>query len=150
MEIFLPIGCWMKNPQKCCASRLPKLFGRPCTFTKATQNEALLWKIAVLGMEKIPSWCRNIFYLTHTGILHSSGLEMPSGLRTFCSADAGRFRKTAKYSHFFHRINLRKIPECEKIFPSPDRWLRSHPVRVAESFVRSCNSVTDTLTLIQA
>jgi hypothetical protein len=27
------------------------------------------------------------------------------------------------------------------IFPSPDRLVRRHPVRVAESGVRSCNSV---------
>jgi hypothetical protein len=32
----------------------------PHTVTRAAQNEALLWKIAVLGMKKAPCWCRNI------------------------------------------------------------------------------------------
>jgi hypothetical protein len=32
-------------------------------------------------------------------------------------------------------------PNKGTIFPSPDCWLRRHPVRVAESFVRSCYSV---------
>jgi hypothetical protein len=42
------------------------------TVTKANQNEALLWKIAVLGMEKSPCWCRNNLSFAHAGILHSS------------------------------------------------------------------------------
>jgi hypothetical protein len=38
------------------------------TVTRTTQNEALLWKITDLGIEKTLSWCRNILYLAHTGI----------------------------------------------------------------------------------
>ncbi len=32
------------------------------------------------GNGKSPCWCRNIFSLTHSGILHSSILEMSSGM----------------------------------------------------------------------
>jgi hypothetical protein len=32
----------------------PKNCPRPYTVTRATQNEALLWKVAVLGMKKPP------------------------------------------------------------------------------------------------
>ncbi len=39
------------------------------TVTKATQNEALLWKIAVLGREKVSFWCRNFLSLSLSGIL---------------------------------------------------------------------------------
>ncbi len=65
------------------------------TVTKATQNDALLWKIPVLGMEKAPCWCRNLLSLAHTGILHvhSSMPEMSSGLRSRTFCDAGRFCK---------------------------------------------------------
>ncbi len=47
--------------------------------------------------------------------------------------------------------NLRKqIPGSYRaiIFPSPDRWVRRHPVWVAETCVRSCNSVSITHILI--
>jgi hypothetical protein len=44
------------------------------TVTRATQSEALVWKIAVLGMKKVPCWCRNILFLSHPAILHSSML----------------------------------------------------------------------------
>jgi hypothetical protein len=54
-------------------------------------------RIAVFGMEKAPSWCRNLLSLAHTGILHSSVPEMFFGLRSrTCCADAGRFRKSLK------------------------------------------------------
>jgi hypothetical protein len=68
------------------------------TVTKATQNEALLWKIAVLGREKASCRCRNFLSLSHTGILHSSMPEISFGLRsrTFCRAVARRFRKSLK------------------------------------------------------
>jgi len=50
------------------------------TVTRTTQNEALLWKVAVLGMKKPPCWCRNILPLVHIGILHFSMQEISSGL----------------------------------------------------------------------
>ena len=68
------------------------------SVTRTTQNEALLWKITDLRIERAPCWCRNILSLAHTGIWHSSMQEMSScsRSRTFCSADAGRFRKNLK------------------------------------------------------
>jgi hypothetical protein len=39
--------------------KLARLF--VCTVTKANQNEALLSKIAVLGIKKTPCWCRKFF-----------------------------------------------------------------------------------------
>jgi hypothetical protein len=48
-----------------------------CTVTKASQNEPLLWKISVLGMDKTPCWHRNILCLAHAS-LHA---EMFFGLR---------------------------------------------------------------------
>jgi hypothetical protein len=50
------------------------------TVTRTIQNEALLWKIAVLGMQKAPRRFWNILSLSHTVILHSSMLEISSGL----------------------------------------------------------------------
>jgi hypothetical protein len=56
------------------------------TVTKANQNEALLWKISVLVMEKAPRvfksprLCRKILSLAHIGILHSSMLEISCGM----------------------------------------------------------------------
>jgi hypothetical protein len=52
------------------------------TVTRTTKNEALLWKIAVIGMKKVPCWCCNILPLVHTDILHPSMLEISSGLRS--------------------------------------------------------------------
>ncbi len=49
------------------------------TVTRTTQNEALLWKIAVLGMKKVPCGCRNILPLAHTGTLQSSMMQISSG-----------------------------------------------------------------------
>jgi hypothetical protein len=47
------------------------------TVTKANQNEALLWKIAILGMEKPPLLVPEHFFpCLCGGILHSS---MPTG-----------------------------------------------------------------------
>jgi hypothetical protein len=45
---------------------------REYIVTKANQNEALPWKIAVLGIEKVLCWCRNLLSLAHTGILHAN------------------------------------------------------------------------------
>jgi hypothetical protein len=67
------------------------------TVTRTTQNEALLWKIAVLGMQKAPRRFWNILSLSHTVILHSSMQEISSGLwsMTFSlRAVAGKFRKS--------------------------------------------------------
>ncbi len=61
----------------CCVQSLTK-----CTVTRTTYNEALLWKIAVLGMKKVPCWCWNILPLVHTDILHPSMLKISSGLRS--------------------------------------------------------------------
>jgi hypothetical protein len=60
------------------------------TVTKATQNEALLWKI-VLEREKAPRWCGNILSLARTGILHSSMPEISYCLRDLACADEGIF-----------------------------------------------------------
>jgi hypothetical protein len=71
---------------------------RKCTVTRTTQNEALLWKITNLRIERAPCWCWNILSLAHTGIWHSSMQEMSSSSRsrTFCSADEEKFRKNLK------------------------------------------------------
>jgi hypothetical protein len=48
----------------------------PDTVTKASQNKAFLWKIAVLGMKKPP--------VGAAGILHSSMTEMSEKGSIFC------------------------------------------------------------------
>ncbi len=55
------------------------------------------------------------------------------------SPENSRFRKYARKLQYLSE----HIPGPYKaiIFPSPDRWVRRHPVWVAESCVRSCNSV---------
>jgi hypothetical protein len=56
------------------------LYYSPCVFrytvTKANQNEALLWKIAVLGTKKSPVGARKFSPSPMAGILHSSMPEM--------------------------------------------------------------------------
>ncbi len=49
------------------------------TVTKTNQNEALLWKIAVLGMKKPPLVPEHLS-LTHTGILHLHAVNFREGL----------------------------------------------------------------------
>ncbi len=58
----------------------------------------------------------------------------------FTEKISGKFRNHRKSSVFG---GVQYIPGPNKgiLFPSPDCWLRRHPVRVAESFARSCDSV---------
>ena len=67
------------------------------TVTKTTQNEALLWKITVLGKDKNLVGA-GTFYTSPIlviYILYAGRVFRPQG-STFCRADAGRFRKSLK------------------------------------------------------
>ena len=67
------------------------------TVTKTTQNEALLWKITILGKDKILVGA-GTFYTSPIlviYILYAGRVFRPQG-STFCRADAGRFRKSLK------------------------------------------------------
>jgi hypothetical protein len=73
----------------------------------------------------------------------------------FCTPKDVSSNLPAQTLSFFQRVNLRKIIEMssgmekssipawvrDKMFPSPDHLVRRHPVRVAESCVRSCYRV---------
>ncbi len=79
------------------------------------------------------------------------------GIGQVQSSEGGEFDPTLRHSVFFSQRKSTEnsvttgksrylgvyIPGPNQgiIFPSPDCWLRRHPVRVAESFVRSCYSV---------
>ena len=91
----------------------PDVFGNGnmYTVTKGTSNEALLWKIAVLGMGKDPCWAWNIFSLSYTDILHSSMQERSSSLRRRIFAVLGG----EKY-----------IPEAGTFFPAPAELFYTH------------------------
>ncbi len=78
------------------------LYYSPCVFrytvTKANQNEALLWKIAVLGTKKSPVGCRKIFSLAQAGMLHSSMPEMSEeGLMFYILCSHARSRGIGQY-----------------------------------------------------
>jgi len=78
--------------------------------TKTTQNEALLWKITVLGKDKNLVGA-GTFYTSPIlviYILYAGRVFRPQG-STFCRADAGRFRKSLKIKF------LEKIPEIYRM-----------------------------------
>jgi hypothetical protein len=83
-EIYTALHHKNSPPQKVLhyIDSVPEKFCTTWTQTRVTQNEVLLWKIAVLGMEKAPFWCWNILSLAHTGYLNPSMPERSSCLRS--------------------------------------------------------------------
>jgi hypothetical protein len=47
-----------------------ELYNLKNTELKANQNEALLWKIEIVGIKKAPYWSWNILSLTHAGLFY--------------------------------------------------------------------------------
>ncbi len=226
--LFLPLFPWLltmvSDPQSSWSLLFLKSFPWPITIIFVPQ---IRWSLLVSlhcykrylkwssplencssGNGKRPCWCWNTLSLAHAGILHSSMLEMSSGMEeckitawasdnmslshadilhfsrpeiseeclivyVLCSIISGNCGLVVKVRisypqdvssilHCAHSIfssqgkspensvNSGKsrysgvyIPEPNRgiIFPSPDCWLRRHPVRVAEYLVRSCYSV---------
>jgi hypothetical protein len=70
---------------------------RKDTVTQANQNEALLWKIEVLGMKKPTAGAGTFCPSPISGVLHSSMPEMSSGMEeckgrgTTCSGTKALF-----------------------------------------------------------
>ncbi len=71
---------------------------------------------------------------------YTKGREFNTSLLTLSLFSQGKSPENSSMSSGMEEC---KMPDWAryKMFPSPDRWLQRHPVRVAESCVRSCYSV---------